>query len=125
MNVSLGQLRTLLQDNVAEVRFARRRPKAGSSGTRRMICTNSFSLLTSNDGRLTLNYRTPSKSPRYDPTPKNLVVTWDILMQNYRTISVETCDLVTVIPANEQFWEYFRDKLAGMTQTEKIGFMNA
>ena len=89
-----------------------------------MLCTNSYSLLNSNDGRLTLNYRTPKKAPKYDPGPKNLVVTWDILMQNYRTISVESCDLITVIPDNEQFWDYFRDNLAAMNQNDKINFMN-
>ena len=124
MNVSLGQLNALLQNNVAEVRFIRRRPKPGSTATRRMLCTNSYSLLNSNDGRLTLNYRTPKKSPKYDPAPKNLIVTWDILMQNYRTISVESCDLITVIPDDDQFWDYFRDNLAEMNQAAKINFMN-
>jgi hypothetical protein len=45
-------------------------------------------------------------------------------MQGFRTISVETCDLISVIPANDEFWTYFNEKLAPLSQSEKINFMN-
>jgi hypothetical protein len=124
MKVGLGQLWSLLQDNVAEVKFTRRKPKPGDSLHRRMLCTNSQALLNSNDGRLTLNFVPPKHYPQYDPKTKNLIVTWDIFMQAFRTINVDQCDLISVIPSNELFWEYFRDNLSGMNQTDKTNFMN-
>ena len=124
MRVSLGNLASVLQENVAEVKFTRRRVKAGSPATRRMLCTNSFSLLNSADGRVALNFKPPTNYPKYNPQAKNLVVTWDIIMQGFRTISVETCDLISVIPANDEFWTYFNEKLAPLSQSEKINFMN-
>ena len=124
MRVSLGNLASVLQENVAEVKFTRRRAKAGSPATRRMLCTNSFGLLNSAEGRVALNFKPPTNYPKYNPQAKNLVVTWDIIMQGFRTISVETCDLVSVIPANDEFWTYFNDKLAPLSQAEKTNFMN-
>ena len=88
------------------------------------LCTNSFSLLNSADGRVALNFKPPTNYPKYNPQAKNLVVTWDIIMQGFRTISVETCDLISVIPANDEFWTYFNEKLAPLSQAEKINFMN-
>tara|TARA_R100000808_G_scaffold15544_1_gene35833 strand:+ start:6484 stop:6756 length:273 start_codon:yes stop_codon:yes gene_type:complete len=89
-----------------------------------MLCTNSGELLSSPQGRTTLNYTPPAKAPKYNPDNKNLVVTWDIFMQGYRTISVESCDLITMIPANDQFWVYFTEHIANMPQDQKIAFMN-
>lgn len=89
-----------------------------------MLCTNSAELLNSAAGRTSLNYRPPVKPPKYNPANKNLIITWDIFMQNYRTINVDACDLVNVIPANEQFWTYFNENLVDMPQDQKIAFMN-
>ena len=125
MKVGLGQLWPLLQTNVAEVKFARRKIKPGHPGTRRMLCTNSYNLLSSSDGRLTLNYSPPRHNPKYDPKKKNLIITWDIFMQGFRTINVDQCDLVTLIPANDTFWEYFRDNLWDMRQGDKTNFIDS
>ena len=124
MKVGLGQLWNLLQSNVAEVKFTRRKPKEGASPHRRMLCTNSRALLDSNDGKLTLNFLPPTHYPQYDPKTKNLIITWDIFMQGFRTINVDQCDLISLIPADEPFWDYFRDNLASMRQNDKINFMN-
>ena len=124
MRVNLGQLWNILQNNVVEVKFARRVDKPGSPATRRMLCTNSYSLLNSNDGRITLNFRPPTHYPKYNPKTKNLIVTWDIFMQNFRTINIDSCELLVTVPANDQFWEYFRENLAEMNQADKINFMD-
>ena len=124
MRVNLGTLANVLQENVVEVKFARRRPKAGSPPTRRMLCTNAYALLNSPEGRVALNFKPPTNYPKFNAASKNLVVTWDVLMQSFRTISVESCELVSVIPDGEQFWEYFNEKLAPLSQSEKINFMN-
>ena len=124
MRVNLGTLASVLQENVAEVKFTRRRPKAGSPTTRRMLCTNAYNLLNSAEGRVALNFKPPTNYPKYNPQAKNLVVTWDIIMQGFRTISIESCELVSVLPANDEFWNYFNEKLAPMSQAEKINFMN-
>jgi hypothetical protein len=124
VNVGTDQLWRILQDNVAEIKFARRTPKPGKEGTRRMICTNSQHLLNSIDGRMTLNFSPPRRYPRYDPRKKNLIITWDILMQNFRTINMNACNLMQVIPANEMFWKYFKERLAPMTQNDKTNYMD-
>lgn len=125
MLITSASLRALLQNNVCEVRFLRKRPKAGTSPYRRMVCTNANPLLLSPDGRLTLNYRPPQGAPRFNQSEKNVVVAWDVLMQDFRAISCESCDLIATIPASEQFWEYFRQQLLPMTSGQKTAFMNS
>ena len=83
MLVGRSQLLTLLMNNVCEVKFARRVFKPGAPPTRRMLCTNSFTLLNSENGRLTLNFRPTSNFQPYNPAVKNLIIVWDIFMQNY------------------------------------------
>jgi len=125
MRVSRSQLMGILKNNVCEVKFVRRVFKPGAPATRRMLCTNSFTLLNSENGRLTLNYRATSKLPVYDPTIKNLIITWDIFMQNYRQINFDgSVDLIKTIPANDEFWEYFSKNLANLTPQEKLQFQN-
>lgn len=63
--------------------------------------------------------------PKFDPTVKNLVITWDIFMQDYRCINMVACDLIQVIPANKTFWTYFNEKLAGLSAPQKMAFMNS
>lgn len=124
MKVSLPTLKNLLLTNVAEIKFLRRRPKPGTPSTRRMLCTNSLQLLMSPEGRLALNYKRAINTPRYDPDAKNLIITWDIFMQDYRCINVAACDLINAIPANKTFWNFFNQRLALLSTNEKVRFMN-
>jgi len=124
MKVSLPTLKNLLLSNVAEIKFIRKRPKAGAPSTRRMLCTNSLSLLMSPEGRLALNYRRAINNPRYNPSAKNVLITWDIFMQDYRCINMAACDLINVIPANKTFWNFFNKKLALLSTDQKVRFMN-
>ena len=125
MKVSQASLKNLLLNNVAEIKFVRRRAKPGAAATRRMLCTSSLSLLNSTEGRLALNYRRAINTPKFNPNIKNLVITWDIFMQDYRCINMAARDLLQVIPANKEFWAFFNQKLAGMNAAQKINFMNS
>jgi len=124
MKVSLSTLRTIAQNNVTEIKFFRRRPKPGYPPTRRMLCTTSFSLLNSTEGRLTLNYKPTSRPPRFNPAQKDLLIVWDIFMQDYRCVNATACNLIATIPANKEFWKYFSTKLFKLTSQQKIAFMN-
>jgi hypothetical protein len=77
------------------------------------------------EGRLALNYRRAINQPRYNPNLKNLLITWDIFMQDYRCINMIACDMINVIPANKTFWKYFNEKLSLMQTADKVRFMNS
>ena len=125
MKASLPTLKSLLLSNVVEIKFLRKRPKPGAGLSRRMLCTNSLSLLNSTEGRLALNYKRAINMPKFDPSANNLIITWDIFMQSYRCINMAACDLIQVIPANKEFWTFFNQQLAGMSGVQKINFMNS
>jgi hypothetical protein len=122
MKIALPSLKSILENNVAELKFARRRPKPGEPAARRMLCTNSFELLNSMNGKLLLNYKQPVRTPKYNTAAKNIIITWDILMQDFRSINLDSCNLITAIPI-DQFWKYYDEKLRFMTIQEKTRFM--
>ena len=124
MIIGLSNLRSMLLAKVCEVKFARRNPKPGRPASRRMLCTNNVQLLNSVEGRTVLNYRPPRQAPEYNPNQENLIITWDILMQDFRTINCDTVDLITTLEADETFWVYINEKIAPMSAPEKMAFMN-
>ena len=123
MKINLSALKGMLLTHVADVRFVRKRPKSGHSPTRRMLCTNSAELLNSIDGKMALNYRPPRGGRQINESQSNVAITWDIIMQDYRSINTAQCDLVTTVPVAD-FWEYFNEVLAPMSADQKIAFMN-
>ena len=127
MKVGASTLRVLLENNVLEIKFKRRRPKAGSPPTRRMLCTNSPVILLSEAGRKTLHYKPITSAPKYSPPSKNLVIAWDIFKQDYRAISVDNCELISQIPISgdgTDFWEYFNKTIYPMTPGQKDSFFD-
>ena len=116
--VSLSSLRETLLSNVCEIRFAKRT----SPELRTMLCTLDTSLLNSINGRTTLNFKPPTQAPDYNPESKNLLLVWDIIMQNWRMVSMDNCNLIKTIPRDE-FWEYFNEFIYPMTLEEKNAFM--
>ena len=76
-----------------------------------MLCTNSIELLNSVNGRISLNYFAPKGPPKAYLGPDHLAVAWDILMQDYRNINMNQCNLIQQIPANEDFWVYFNENI--------------
>lgn len=124
MKVALPTLKALLEKNVLEIKFTRRLPKPGVPPTRRMLCTNSINVLQSDPGRKLLHYKLPvKKNPSYNPRSKSIVIAWDILVQDFRCISVNDCDVVAIINDNEEFWQYYNDVLYIMTPKQKTAFM--
>lgn len=124
MKIGAPTLNSLLAQNVLEVKFTRRSPKPGDPPTRRMLCTNSQQLLLSENGLSTLNYRPAGGSP-VNKTLHNVVITWDILKQDYRCISADDCELITQLPADDSFWEYFNNNILTMTAEQKQAFINS
>lgn len=124
MIIQRGALNSILLNNVCEIRFIRRRPVAGKSSTRRMWCTKSYSLLSSLNGRVSLNYRPPTHPKKINESQANVLIVWDILMQDYRTVSFDQCNLIQKIPANDDFWKVFNESIYPMTTEQKINFMN-
>ena len=125
MIVQRATLDNILLSNVCELRFVRKVPLAGASPTRRMLCTKSHSLLNSSNGRITLNYRPPRGPVKVNEAADNLIVVWDILMQDYRNVNMNQCDLVQQFPADEEFWTYFNDNIYPMSGEQKLTYMNS
>jgi len=102
----------------------RRRTKPGAPSSRRMLCTNSLKLLGSPEGRIALNYKRAINIPKFNPEAKTLLITWDIIMQDYRCINMAACDLINLIPADQSFWKFFNQRLAILSTEQKVRFMN-
>jgi len=129
MKLSMAGLRALLDGNVVELKFIRRHFKPGFMPSRRMLCTNNRMLLNSIPGKITLHFQRPIYPPAYRPEQYNLVFAWDIFQQQYRAISMESCDIVGTLPLKTEedinkFWRYFNEYLYRLTPVDKIKFMN-
>ena len=127
MKIGRETLVLLLETNVIELKFQRRRPKPGQAKTRRMLCTNSPIILESEPGRRTLHYKRGINPAPFPPAVKNLVITWDILKQDYRCVSMDNCEIITqmaVTGDGSDFWQYFNDSIYKMTSGEKESFFN-
>ena len=138
--VSRGELKNLLQHNVCEIVFVRRRPERAPVPPRmyirRMLCTNSISLLTSYNAKISLNFRLPRTGRRIDEVKHDIVCVWDIFEQDYRNVSISTpeapgtgkgpsgssCYLRQTIPDDDTFWKYYNDVLIKMTPEQKRNF---
>jgi hypothetical protein len=121
--IGLQSLKQVLQKNVAEIRFTLRRSNLSGQRVRNMLCTLDDSILNSINGRTTLNFRPPKQNPPYNPAAKNLLLVWDIFMQDWRMVNMNDCSLINTITRDE-FWKYFNDHIYGMTIQEKNQFMN-
>lgn len=125
MRVARPTLLALLENNVVELKFNRRRVKPGFPPTRRMLGTNSQAILLTENGFKTLNYTPPAEPVKFNPAIKNIVTAWDIMMQGFRSISAEEVEVITVIPANDEFWPYFNENILPMTPEQKQSFINS
>ena len=130
MKLTYQGLIALLQQSVVEVRFKRRKNKMGWKSYRRMLCTNNLPLLSSPEGRLAFNYRpTKGHSLGFNPKAKGLVVSWDLMWQDYRMISLDAYDVVSIVPVKNPeelaaWWVYFNENLQDMSGGEKVRFMD-
>lgn len=127
MRLGRAALAQLLMTNVVELRFRRRIEKAGFGDYRRMLCTNDRGLLMSTLGRNILNFEPATQPPKFNPAQKNLIITWDIFMQNYRCINCNDVEVIAVIntsPDATEWWKYFNESIASMPAQQKVTFMN-
>jgi hypothetical protein len=126
--ISRSELKNLVSSNVCEIIFLRRTPERAPvpprAQWRRMLCTNSIEILNSTNGKISLNFRFPKTPRRIDEVKHNIVVAWDIIMQDYRNISMENCYLIQTIPGDETFWKYYNEVLYTMTPAQKMNFMD-
>lgn len=125
-----AELKGLLQNNVCEIIFVRRRPERAPvpprAEIRRMLCTNSLRLLTSYNGKLSFTkFAFPRTGRRIDEVRHNIVVGWDIFWQDYRNISMDECYLRQTIPDDDTFWKYYNDKLFKMSPETKLHWMDS
>jgi hypothetical protein len=124
MKLAAPTLEALLEQNVLEIKFTRRRQRLNLPPTRRMLCTNSQQLLLSQNGLKVLNYRPAGGTP-VNKTLHNVVITWDLLKQDYRCVSADDCEMITQLPDGDEFWEYFNKTILPMTPAQKEAFMNS
>lgn len=124
MAVGLQNLAKICSSNIVELKFVRRN-KMRIPPTRRMLCTLDSILLNSDAGKNLLNFRIPTKPPRYNAAARGLLTVWDIIMQDYRNIPVDAVEVVTVIPTRPlaSFLKFFNQKLSKMSSMEKLAFM--
>lgn len=123
MKVAQPTLAALLETNILELKFVRRRSKPGYPDTRRMLCTNSSYILQSDNGYRVLNYKPPKGAPKFNAASKNLVNAWDIFVQDYRYINANNVDVISVMPGDDEFWVYFNDVINNMSSTDKERFI--
>lgn len=125
MALSVGGLRKLCSSNVVELKFVRRN-KLRIPSTRRMLCTLDEILLNSTLGKEVLNFKPPRFSPPYNAASKGLVTVWDLIMQDWRSIPADACEVVTAISTKpvQTFWNYFDKVLSKMTASQKRAFMD-
>lgn len=120
------ELQRLLKSNICDLLIVRRRPERapGRPELRQMLCTNSMEILRSENGLRVLNYSGSFEPKKVDERKHNLVVTWDIFMQDYRNVSMDMCYLVQKIPADDNFWKFFNENIYPMSANEKMRYMD-
>lgn len=118
-----AELYNLLLNNVLVLSFIKKtEPRKG--WIRNMICTKSNKILSSLQGRINLNFRNPKYGgPVFNEVEHNVVVVWDILMQDYRVVPCESVNILSIIQ-EDFFWNFYNNKLIFMSSIEKNKFMN-
>lgn len=94
----------ILLSNVVDLTFIKR-----DGSTRRMLCTKSYNLLSSFEGKSFLRYREP-KNGSQRMAPDQLTV-WDIDVQDYRRVNCGSVQIESVIP-DEEFRSMLIEKYA-------------
>jgi len=140
MALSRDALKRLALTNVVEIIFTRR-DKDRRPRTRRMLMTLDPLLLNSALGKKVLRFRAPRFQASYNAASKNLLIVWDIIMQDWRSVPLEGTRIIPtgVIPTRSQkninntlenkkaqqtFWEYFNGTILKWTPAQKSVFMD-
>jgi len=125
--IQRGELKNILTNNSCEIIFVRRRPERAPNRPeiRRMLCTNAMNILASQNDLMSLGYHPPKTTRRIDEIKHNIVVVWDIIMKDYRNVSMDTCYLRQTIPDDDTFWKYYNKILFNLTIDQKQNFMDS
>lgn len=127
MRLGRTSLETLLLYNAIELKFKRRITKGGNNQYRRMLCTKDIKFLQSAPSKKVFRFTIPTGALKYDPRSKNLVVAFDLFMQNWRMINCDDVDAISIIntsPDPTKFWKYFYASIYQMSTNAKQSFMN-
>lgn len=125
MIVARPTLVTLLQQKVLELKYTRRVQRPDKPPTRRMLCTNNQQLLMSENGLSVLKYKPSGGQPNHNHALHNTIPTWDIMVQDYRTISADNVDVITVFEPDDSWWTYFNESILPMSADQKLNFLNS
>ena len=120
---------TLYATHVVEVKVIRRNTKLGRGMTRKFLSTNSRLLLDSIAGMTAFHFKALINPPPYNAQSRNLLTAYDLLMQDYRNINLDTDTVLGAMPIrNEEelnnFWQYFATNLSKWSSSNKQMFMN-
>jgi len=118
------ELDRLLKNGACEIIFLRRDTKKihGGQVTRKMVCSNCNDILKSENGFRSLYFQPPGGPKQINEAFHNVVVTWDILMQDYRNVSCEQCFLINEMTPDD-FWKFYNETLLPMTPEAKMQYM--
>lgn len=127
---SYNTLQELLATHVAIITVIRRNPKPNRGPNRRFLATNNYLLLNSIPGKSVFHFKAPRQYPPFNAKSKNLITAFDLLMQKYRNINLETDKIIDMIPVRNEkelteFWQWFYDSgLYRWNSGNKSAFMN-
>jgi hypothetical protein len=118
-----GQIRFFLEYNVVEFVFKRRifppKPRRLNFGKptpiRRIVCTSNWDFLKKNSK--VFNFKTPRgpKRPEHWYRKKNLVIVYDLIIQNFRSVSLDDYRIMNSYPIDTELdREKFIDKYTSM-----------
>ena len=125
MGLTVEGLRQVLVSNVVELKFSRKNLIFGRPPTRRMLASLNLDILNSDLGRSVLNFKPPTHTPAYNASSYNLLVVFDLFMQDWRAIPANNTEIINILPSKpEEFWEYFNNFLSKMTSIQKATFMD-
>ena len=111
-----GQIRFFLEYNAVELVFKRRifppKPRRLNFGKptpiRRILCTSNWDYLKKNSK--VFDFKTPRgpKRPEYWYRKKNLVIVYDLIIQNFRSVSLDDYRIMNSFPLdNDEDQEQF------------------
>lgn len=135
--ISRDGLKKLLQNHCVEIKYQRRHPTLESK-TCRLFCVSSYPNFHTNKflasmGAQSAFFHYPKGSPPYPPKPpynpdeKNLVITFSIFDQSYKSVSINRANVIRAFPVDtkeniKKFWEYFNTKITKMSIQERTDF---
>lgn len=122
--MTVSGLTLLCNTHVVELKF-NRRTKYVVPPVRRMLCTRDELLLNSDMSKEVFHFQKPTQPHPYNAASKGLVTVFDILVQYWRNIPADQCEVIMAVPTRpeKRFWEFFDKKIRNMDEVRKRDFM--